>query len=122
VRKYAEAIPAYEQLKPLLEIAPPPSDGSPQVDPRPMLDGLRAVTEWKPPTVKGKKTWDDKAFFDSLDRQFKEQDRLSPRQIFALRKLAKRYKVDAGTAGETAPSAPPGAEPAPGETAPDAGE
>jgi DNA topoisomerase-1 len=115
VRRYAESIPGFEQLKPVLDAASP-ADEAPThaVDPKPILDGLRAVTSWKDPVVRGKKTWDDKAFFESLDRQFRESNRLSPRQVFALRKLAKRYKVDAGHTGETTLSAPPGGEPAPG--------
>ena len=36
-------------------------------------------------------TWDDKAFFDSLDRQFRVKKVLSIRQSAALKKMLRRY-------------------------------
>lgn len=57
----------------------------------PVLKLFAQVQAWKEPTQRGKKTWDDKGFYDSLKQQFTEKKKLSPRQLAALKKMAKRY-------------------------------
>jgi len=56
-----------------------------------LLECLSRVTQWKEPVQKGKRIWDDKNFFESLNRQFIQKRRLSEKQIHALKRLIKRY-------------------------------
>lgn len=50
------------------------------------------VTEWRPSSKKGRKTYDDKAFVQSLVDQFERRRSLSPRQVMALRRVIVAYK------------------------------
>lgn len=58
----------------------------------PLLEALAGVKDWKPAVKRGRRTWDDRAFFESLHRQFAQQHRLTIRQAGALKKLAVRYR------------------------------
>ena len=62
----------------------------------PMIPGLLAlfdgVTEWRPSTKKGKKTYDDKVFVQSLSDQFERRHSLSTRQVAALKRVVAAYK------------------------------
>ncbi len=58
----------------------------------PLLDLMASVTAWREPTQRGKMTFDDHAFHDSLSRQYALKKALSPRQRAALRKLVVRYR------------------------------
>jgi hypothetical protein len=53
--------------------------------------GLATVTAWKVPVERRGRTWDDHAFYESLKSQFQQKKRLSPKQLAALRKMAKGY-------------------------------
>jgi DNA topoisomerase-1 len=68
-----------------------------------LLGVLKAVANWKPPVERRGRTWDDRAFYESLDRQFREKKRLSPKQLGALRKMARGYSQPAPGA-ESEPS------------------
>ena len=50
------------------------------------------VTEWRPPAKRGKKTYDDKEFVQSLADQFERRHSLSPRQVAALKRVISVYK------------------------------
>ena len=50
------------------------------------------VTEWRPSSKKGRKTYDDKAFVQSLVDQYERRRSLSPRQVMALRRVIVAYK------------------------------
>jgi DNA topoisomerase-1 len=56
-----------------------------------MLALLDGVKEWRPPSTRGKRTYDDREFADSLRRQFAERGQITDRQVSALRKLLSRY-------------------------------
>lgn len=58
----------------------------------PLLETMRSVASWRAPVARGKRTFDDKSFFDSLARQFQQRGGLSPRQRAALGKMILRYK------------------------------
>jgi hypothetical protein len=60
-----------------------------------LLRQLAGVKEWGAPVKKGKRVFDDQVFFQSLDRQFKDRKSLSPKQISALKRMAKRYSGEA---------------------------
>jgi DNA topoisomerase-1 len=90
VMKYAHQIPDFEARKPELNLAETPAV---ETDPHAgeILELLGRITEWKEPVKRGLRVWDDKEFFQSLDRQFRQKKSLSPRQTAAMRKMASRY-------------------------------
>lgn len=85
--KYAGHIPDFEQHARELGVEAPAGD--PQAGP--LLELMRPIQSWRPATTKGKKTWDDREFFKSLDDQFRRKKSLSPRQVAALKKMLRRY-------------------------------
>ncbi|MFH0879505.1 MAG: DNA topoisomerase, partial [Lentisphaerota bacterium] len=88
VLKYAEQIPDLEKEAEALGLVRKEGD-----DPvsGPLLEALKAVKEWKPAVMRGRREWDDKKFFESLSRQFGERRQLSEKQAASLKKLVKRY-------------------------------
>ena len=58
-----------------------------------ILEMMKSVAEWRPPLKKGRKTYDDKGFVDSLSTQFARRHSLSPRQTMALKRVAVAYKA-----------------------------
>ena len=100
--KYAAVIPDYEKRVAEAGITAASAEPTAQADPercRHLLDALAAVTEWKPPVKRGRRTWSDEAFFDSLRKQFGTKGSLSPKQLASLEKMAKRYAALPGSAG-----------------------
>ena len=99
--KYKEAIPTFETLSGLLGIAAAPeaekgegdAAAAPQADNETgnLLKILAAVTEWEEPAKKGNRTFNDKTFYESLAKQAESGRQLSPKQIFALKKMANKY-------------------------------
>jgi len=57
-----------------------------------LIELVGKVTEWRPSSKKGRKTYDDKAFVQSLIDQFERRRSLSPRQVMALRRVIVAYK------------------------------
>lgn len=57
-----------------------------------LLELMKEVTEWREPSKKGKKVYDDKSFVDSLAEQYERRRSLSTRQIMALKRVAVAYK------------------------------
>ena len=58
-----------------------------------LLEELGKVTQWAEPVRKGRYTYDDKVFFESLVRQHSAGSRLSAKQQAALVKMAAKYGV-----------------------------
>ncbi len=58
----------------------------------PLLKALAAVNAWRPATKKGRRVYDDRAFYESLRTQFDRSGRLSERQRAALQQLVARYR------------------------------
>ena len=56
-----------------------------------LLKVLAAVTEWEEPAKKGNRTFNDKTFYESLAKQAESGRTLSPKQLFALKKMANKY-------------------------------
>ncbi|MDD3153379.1 MAG: type I DNA topoisomerase [Victivallaceae bacterium] len=56
-----------------------------------LFEQMSHVTVWAEPVKKGRFTYDDKAFYESLLRQHKEGRNLSFKQLAALRKMAGKY-------------------------------
>ena len=57
-----------------------------------MLELLDVVKEWGPETKRGKRTYSDKLFVESIKKQLESGKAVSERQIDALKKIACRYK------------------------------
>jgi DNA topoisomerase-1 len=90
--KYAEKTGQEEKLNSLLkldEINAAAAAGNPEVEA--LLAQMANVTKWAEPVTKGKRTFDDKSFFESLKKQYNDRKTLSSRQIFALKKIAAKY-------------------------------
>jgi hypothetical protein len=51
------------------------------------------VAEWKPPVQRGRRTFDDKAFYQSLAQQFERRKALSDRQRAALKRMLRNYSA-----------------------------
>ena len=89
VMKYSEQIPDLEKESEALGLNKK-SDQNDTVS-GPLLEALKAVTEWKPAVKRGRREWDDRKFYESLSRQFMERRQLSEKQVASLKKLVKRY-------------------------------
>lgn len=88
VIKYAAQIPDFENLAREIGL-----DHQQQEDHEsgPLLELLDEVQTFNEPTTRGKKTWDDAEFADSLRNQFKARKNLTPRQRNALKTMLSRY-------------------------------
>jgi hypothetical protein len=56
-----------------------------------ILEAMEAVTEWNEPVKRGKRTYDDKAFIESLRGYYARKKFLSDRQRGALKRICARY-------------------------------
>ena len=61
-----------------------------------LLETLRKVKNWEPPARKGRFTFDDRKFFQSVARQYADGKELSAKQMAALAKLADKYADKTG--------------------------
>ena len=57
-----------------------------------LLNKLSAVEKWNEPVKKGRRVYDDQAFFQSLKDQFERRKNLSVKQVAALKKIVAKYK------------------------------
>jgi DNA topoisomerase-1 len=97
--KYKDQISDFEELCKLIGIDPEKpevqmKDGKPvEQDPEvvKLLQDLEKVTEWAEPVKKGKRVFDDKEFVESIRSQVANGRILSPRQVGALKRTAKKY-------------------------------
>jgi len=68
----------------------PPAD---QDGVRRLLDAMSAITEWAPPTKRGKRTYSDEKFMGSIDDTLEDAEKaVSTRQFEALGRIACRYR------------------------------
>jgi DNA topoisomerase I len=102
VVKYADRIPDFETVRHELDLGQ--AEAAPDTESGPLLELMQRVVTWHPPVVKGKRTLDDKAFYESLARQYAVRKSLTPRQQSALKRMVKKYtghkKANVGS-GET---------------------
>ncbi|HMP73002.1 MAG TPA: type I DNA topoisomerase [Kiritimatiellia bacterium] len=89
VLKYAEQIPGLDAVSERLGLNATESAGDPTAGP--VLEMMAGIAEWAAPVARGKRTWDDREFFESLRKQFAQKKQLSDRQVAALKKMAARY-------------------------------
>jgi len=88
--KYSEQIENFDAIRVELKLD---EKKDVEADPStaPVLAMMDQITEWAEPTMRGKREFNDKTFFDSLATQFKGKGALSDRQLAALKKMAARY-------------------------------
>ena len=90
--QYSAKIENFEELRKKLDLKVTES-GLPQDNESPVLmEMLGQVETWNEPVKRGKMTFDDEAFFNSLNEQFKAKNSLTPKQRYALKRMIFRYK------------------------------
>ena len=97
VLKYQSQIADRDDVFSILDLEKNPEISSEQIQKQNesvenALKFLSEVTKWEAPVKKGRFTFDDKKFYTSIARQFKENRELSSKQIAALIKLAEKYQ------------------------------
>ncbi|HAS82567.1 MAG TPA: type I DNA topoisomerase [Verrucomicrobia bacterium] len=58
-----------------------------------LLAMMKHVTTWDEPVKRGKREFNDKTFYESLDTQYSQRKYLSERQQAALKKMVRRYRA-----------------------------
>jgi DNA topoisomerase I len=92
--KYKDKIEKFTELCALLEVDPNAAEAEtapPAPEVLEQLELLSKVTQWAEPTKKGKRVFDDKSFYESLDNQARSGRTLSPRQLGALKRIVTKY-------------------------------
>ena len=89
VMKYSDQIPNFESLT--QELGLQEAAAAEDKESGPLLELLKAITAWKPPTKRGRREWDDKQFYESLSQQYGQRKSLSPKQVSSLKKMVRRY-------------------------------
>jgi DNA topoisomerase-1 len=89
---HARQIPDFEQVCAKLGITAEPEALEPDNESPILLEALGQVKEWREATKRGKRVFDDRAFFESVAGQFARKGALSPRQRAAMKKLIFRYR------------------------------
>jgi len=85
--KYREQIPNFAEIEGEMGEFAVSEEDTAEIDL--LLSLMGEVTEW-PEQKKGR--YNDKSFFESLDRQFKQRRSLSPKQTNALKKMVGKYR------------------------------
>jgi len=88
VCKYAAQIPDFERIAPTLGIQHEQEEDN---ESGPLLELLEHVETFNEPVKRGRKTWDDAEFAQSLKQQFQARKSLTPRQRNALKTMLSRY-------------------------------
>jgi DNA topoisomerase-1 len=94
--KYREQIADFDKLAFALGVDPsaPEAEGvANSEEVVQILEKMAKVGNWAEPVKKGRRVYDDKAFFESLSDQNKSGRAFSPRQVAALKKLAGKYSI-----------------------------
>ena len=89
----ARRIPDFEQLGARLGIAVSPEALAPDHESPLLIEALHQIQEWREPTKRGRRVFDDQAFVKSVSDQFARKGALSDRQRAAMKKLMLRYKA-----------------------------
>ena len=101
--RYRQSITNWDCVSSILKLENPAEiqeePAAPEAENRPetaeLIAGLSRVTTWAEPVKKGRFSYDDKKFFESLKKQFESGKSLSAKQLAALQKLAQKYGVQA---------------------------
>jgi hypothetical protein len=90
--RYAHAIPTYDEIAQTLGLPPAAAAPEPDNESGALLALFKNISVWREAKSRGKRTFDDKAFIDSLANQFGQRQWLSPKQRAALKKMVVTYK------------------------------
>jgi len=96
----ARRIPDFEKVCERLGISLPSGALAPDNESPLLIEALGEIKEWREPTKRGKRVFDDQAFVKSVAEQFKRKGALSDRQRAAMKKLMLRYKSQISNIGE----------------------
>jgi DNA topoisomerase-1 len=91
ILSHARLIENFEAVRTELDLQAPENPEDDQ-ESGPLIQALSPVQTWKEPVMRGKKSFDDKAFYESLSSQFARKGFLSVRQRAALKRLVRRYR------------------------------
>ncbi|MFC1452489.1 type I DNA topoisomerase [Verrucomicrobiota bacterium] len=86
---HSEEIVDFEKLSAGMAIEAPPAEETREAEA--LLGALSGVTEWREPTKRGKRVYDDASFYGSLKDHFAKRKYLSVRQKAALKRIIRRY-------------------------------
>ena len=93
--RYADKIERGSEILDLVGVDPassepaPPPENAAEIETA--LSTLSKVSKWAEPVKKGRRVYDDKEFFESLNRQYAAKKALSAKQVAALKRLAAKY-------------------------------
>jgi hypothetical protein len=106
VGSHSSQIPDFEKIKADLELVD--INATEDEESRVLIAALVNFKDWKPPVTRGKRVFDDSAFYASLSQHFEQKRVLSVRQKAALKKMIERYAKRAAPAANTveAPQTP----------------
>lgn len=90
VLSHSKHIPDFDQIKESLELANSAVEDDNESGP--LIGAMKDVKEWKEPVTRGKRVFDDKAFYESLSQHFQTKGFLSVKQRAALKRLVRRYR------------------------------
>lgn len=90
--KYQTQISSYDSIAAQLGLPTLEENAAQNKEIADLLSLFDEVKEWNEPVKKGRFTYDDKAFAESLKTQFAEKGALSDRQLAAAKKTIGRYK------------------------------
>ena len=79
----------------LAAFAPPEGFVTQKMDPivPELFKMLEEIKEWRPPIKRGRRTYNDQTFVESLHDQFSRRRNLSTRQVIALKRIVYTYKA-----------------------------
>ena len=86
---HSKQITDFESMREELEVEG--SEVAEDEESGPLIEAMKAVVTWNEPVTRGKRVFNDKAFYDSLCEHFGRKGFLSPRQRAALKKMVARY-------------------------------
>lgn len=92
IGRNAAQITDFDQVKADLKLSDDVAVTEEDHESGPLLDLMTSVTTWREPTKRGKMTFDDHSFYESLARQYGLKKALSPRQRAALKKMVIHYR------------------------------
>jgi len=92
IAQNAAQIENFDAVKQELKLTSDESESAPDNESPFLLAMLKQVMVWQEPVKRGKMTFDDHAFFVSLDEQYSRKKSLSPRQRYAMKRMVFRYK------------------------------
>lgn len=104
VLRFGDRIENFEALRETLQVGE--KELAERKQSQRLLEALKHVTEWRDPVQRGKRVFDDKAFYESLQGHFASKGFLSERQNAALGRLVKRYRDQIPGGEELAKSLP----------------